>query len=912
VRSTPVQGARKTRRPLVTLLVAAITTSGLALAVDAPPAAATPTLPSGFLLQDIQTGLRPRVGNDFGDLLTDFAFLPDGSLLSAGKNGKVAWADDQGHTRQVAQLTVTTANDLGLIGLAIASDYATSHTVYTARAIGLTGPGTGAFGVLRFSSWTATVDAAGVPTGLTNEQTLLQTTADSEAHGMTGVVAANDGTLWLSVGDSGDWRRVDVTALRAGNIDDPHGKLYHLMPDGSGVPTNPYYDPANPRATRSQVYASGFRSPFRFTLDPTTGRPILGDVGWNTTEEINVVSPGNNYGWPCWEGNARTPGYSDLPECATATTATPIVTIQHPLAQAIVGGVVYGGTAYPEAYRGRYFFGDYTRNKIWSMSIDAQGQVTTPPEDPYFGGDLGSPVKFGAMPTGGDIVFADIYTSTLRRLVYAPGNAAPTAKIKNTVDPTTRTVTFDASGSEDPNGDTLGYAWAFGDGTTGTGVTATHTYAASPDNFTVKLTATDPLNASGTAFATVYPGNFAPALTVQPPDPNHLFAAGETITASATATDREDGPLSVHWTALIVHCRGVNDCHDHPGLTADGPTFSMTFDGHPGQSRLEITAVATDSKGATTQQTFTVLPKQRRITIQSNIPAGFTIGDEQTSSGLFTVGMTVPLIAPASALDGVANFSEWADGSRNRVRNLVLPDADQVVKVTYITPIDQRYATDLPIHALLGSPTSVEQGDSTMRWREYTGGRLYWTPAAGVHEAHGDILRSYLLAGGQVTYGAPVTDETPTSDGNGRFNDFQNGSFYWYPGLGASGLSGDVLAKYRALGAERSILNYPVANQGTTADGGTYAHFKGGVVYWNPGARRTEYIQGGSIYSSGAGTFEVHGLIRQRWAGLGWERSYLGYPASDEFAIPGGRRTNFQHGWIEVDNATGKVTDHPS
>src|SRR5690242_724482 len=98
VRSTPVQGARKTRRPLVTLLIAAITTSGLALAIDAPPATATPTLPDGFVLQDIPTGLRPRVGSDFGDLLTDFAFLPDGSVLSIGKNGKVSWADQQGQS----------------------------------------------------------------------------------------------------------------------------------------------------------------------------------------------------------------------------------------------------------------------------------------------------------------------------------------------------------------------------------------------------------------------------------------------------------------------------------------------------------------------------------------------------------------------------------------------------------------------------------------------------------------------------------------------------------------------------------------------------------------------------------------------------------------------------------------------
>src|SRR5689334_12482539 len=108
VRSTPVQAARKTRRPLVTLVVAAITTSGLALAIDAPPAGAAPTLPTGFVLQDMSTGLRGKAGSDTGDLLTDFAFLPDESILSVGKNGKVAWANQQGQSRQLATLSVTT------------------------------------------------------------------------------------------------------------------------------------------------------------------------------------------------------------------------------------------------------------------------------------------------------------------------------------------------------------------------------------------------------------------------------------------------------------------------------------------------------------------------------------------------------------------------------------------------------------------------------------------------------------------------------------------------------------------------------------------------------------------------------------------------------------------------------------
>jgi uncharacterized protein with LGFP repeats len=53
----------------------------------------------------------------------------------------------------------------------------------------------------------------------------------------------------------------------------------------------------------------------------------------------------------------------------------------------------------------------------------------------------------------------------------------------------------------------------------------------------------------------------------------------------------------------------------------------------------------------------------------------------------------------------------------------------------------------------------------------------------------------------------------------------------------------------------------------------------------------------------------VHGLIRDRWAALGWETSYLGYPTSDEFAVAGGRRVNFERGHITFTSATGQVID---
>ncbi|SDD62048.1 PQQ-dependent sugar dehydrogenase [Actinokineospora iranica] len=969
-------------------------------------AAAAPALPSGFVLRDIPTGLRPpSSASDPGDLLTDFAFLPDSSVLAVGKYGKVTWAPQTGAPRLLATLPVRAEQDLGLTGIGVAGDYETSRHIYTARAVPGTGTGSGPMGFLRLSRWTVSTNAAGEPTGLGAEQIVLQTSADADVHAMTGLEVAADGTIWVTIGDNADWRIVDERALRSGNRDDPHGKLLHIRPDGSGVPGNPYYDPAAPRAVRSLVYASGFRSPFRFSLAPGTGTPIVGDVGWNLWEEVNFVNPGSDYGWPCWEGAGTTPGYRDLPGCVGRSSVPPIHAYHHSagLGSSITGGIVYTGSTYPAAYSGKYFFGDYTSGRLWTMGFDTTGRVTTPAEATSWATGVGAPVSLRAMPVGGDVVFADIGSASLRRIVYQPGNNAPTASFASTNDAATGTVTFDAAKSFDPNGDALTYTWAFGDGATATGATATHTYAASPDSYQVRLTVTDSFGASGTATTTVYPRNNAPVLTLTPPDPSRKFGVGDVITATASATDVEDGPLSVTWATDTVHCHGL-DCHSHPGARQDGGTFTMAFDGHPGDTRLEITAIVTDSRGATTTKTFIALPLQRRLTVVSAVPADFTLGDQQTTTELFTVGQQLTVIAPEAALDGVATFDRWSDGAP-RVRGLVMPNADVTYTATYLTPIDRRYATDATIRGVIGTPTSVEQGDPAMRWREYTGGRLYWSAATGVHDVRGNILKAYLAAGGALGYGLPTTDEsaapagggrynlftggrsiywtsatgahlvwgdiyarwramgdvasplaypttdeTGTPDGIGRYNHFQGGSIYWTRGTGAHDVRGQIRGLWSAMGWERSLLGYPKSNEEMAPDGiGRYSHFQNGSIYWTgaTGAheihgsihtlwaamgwersvlgypitneeitpdrigRYNHFQQNGSIYwTPTTGAHDVRGKIRNLWSSMGWERSWLGYPTSNEYAINGGRRSDFQGGYILYSFTTGVATAH--
>ncbi|QXG77515.1 hypothetical protein KUM42_08450 [Modestobacter sp. L9-4] len=169
------------------------------------------------------------------------------------------------------------------------------------------------------------------------------------------------------------------------------------------------------------------------------------------------------------------------------------------------------------------------------------------------------------------------------------------------------------------------------------------------------------------------------------------------------------------------------------------------------------------------------------------------------------------------------------------------------------------------------------------------GASIYWSPATGAHEVHGAIRDHYAALGWEKSdLGYPVTDELDTPDGIGAFNHFAGsggGSIYWSPATGAHEIQGDIRARWAALGWEGGLLGYPVTDELPTPDGkGAFNHFSrrdGASVYW----------------SRATGAHEVHGPIRDRWAAQGWEKGPLGYPLTDQYALPGGGgRNDFQGG----------------
>ena len=146
------------------------------------------------------------------------------------------------------------------------------------------------------------------------------------------------------------------------------------------------------------------------------------------------------------------------------------------------------------------------------------------------------------------------------------------------------------------------------------------------------------------------------------------------------------------------------------------------------------------------------------------------------------------------------------------------------------------------------------------------------------------------LGGARSFLGRPVdagagNQEMPTADGHGRMRDYEGGSIYWSQKTGAFEVHGAIRDKWAHLGGVRSFLGYPITDETGTPDGhGRYNHFQGGSIYWTPQT----------------GAHEVHGAIRDRWAKMGWERSFLRYPVSDEKTPPNGhgRYSEFQGGSI--------------
>jgi len=162
--------------------------------------------------------------------------------------------------------------------------------------------------------------------------TLMVTTGDGASYDDTdvGAVTNNDPAIHTNtyyidaLADGIITLKEDVGAFRSQMLSSLSGKLLRLDPEtGDGISSNPFFDAAAPRSAKSRIWALGFRNPFRMSVKPGTGSTnptagdigeiFVGDVGFGQSEELNIVKePGQNFGWPIYEGSGPSaePGHS--------------------------------------------------------------------------------------------------------------------------------------------------------------------------------------------------------------------------------------------------------------------------------------------------------------------------------------------------------------------------------------------------------------------------------------------------------------------------------------------------------------------------------------------------------------------------------------------------------------------------
>lgn len=207
--------------------------------------------------------------------------------------------------------------------------------------------------VIRFA-----ISADGKTFDKASETLILRVDRLSPIHSIGTVEFGADGLLYISAGDGG---RTD----KFHPVDQLLGSILRIDVDKA----EPYGIPdANPFAKgggKPEVYAWGFRNPWRFTFDSQTNDLWVGDVGENSFEEIDKVEIGKNYGWPVFEGTTCT---QRDPTCPSAGLAPPYFVYPHSQGGSVTAGYVYRGKAIP-GLAGKFVYADFTAGRL--NAIDA-------------------------------------------------------------------------------------------------------------------------------------------------------------------------------------------------------------------------------------------------------------------------------------------------------------------------------------------------------------------------------------------------------------------------------------------------------------------------------------------------------------------------------------------------------------
>lgn len=278
-----------------------------------------------------------------------------------------------------------TFDERGLLGLAFHPAYPTNGLLYTYTSQPVSGPAdfsTMPAGVTPNHQSVVTEWQVPNPTDPeavvdpTNSREILRIDEPQFNHDAGTVVFGPDGLLYISLGDGGAADDQGVGHVPDGNGQDPTnilGTIVRIDPLGDDSANGQYGIPAdNPfvgdPSALDEIFAFGFRNPYRISFDSATGTLFAADVGQNDIEEVDVVVAGGNYGWPlkegsaCFDMNGADPGFAFHQDPCPGTEGLdlidPVAEYDHEEGIAVVGGFVYRGSEITPL-KGRYVFGDF-------------------------------------------------------------------------------------------------------------------------------------------------------------------------------------------------------------------------------------------------------------------------------------------------------------------------------------------------------------------------------------------------------------------------------------------------------------------------------------------------------------------------------------------------------------------------
>ena len=294
----------------------------------------------------------------------------------------------------------------GFSSFAFHPDFATNGKFYTNHSEFL-GSGTSDFPVVNgyyrptalegvITEWTMTDPTSDIWAGSHRE--VMRVDFPGHFHSMqeiafnlTAVPGDSDyGHLYIGIGDGGQFG-IGTGGDASHRLDSVLGTILRIDPLGNtsangqyGLPVdNPFATDEDP-STLAEIFAWGFRNPHRMTWDPVSGKMLVGEIGQDNIEEVNLIEPGRDYGWYLREGTfevnlADASQVFALPEDDDTFGFTyPVAMYDHDEGFAIAGGHVYRGSAIPELY-GQYVFADLVTGRMFHVPVDnlEQGSQAT-------------------------------------------------------------------------------------------------------------------------------------------------------------------------------------------------------------------------------------------------------------------------------------------------------------------------------------------------------------------------------------------------------------------------------------------------------------------------------------------------------------------------------------------------------